>query len=119
MEVVGDRLKNDAGYDVNSDKISALGWAPRVGFKEGLRRTVDWYLQNPIHWGSVDKALEAQNGGDEADSSDMSLPSAGDPRKVARFAGEIAWNPAVRRHPQAFPDADGIAVEQCAKQELV
>lgn len=75
LEVVGDRLKNDAGYDVNSDKISALGWAPRVGFKEGLRRTVDWYLQNPIHWGSVDKALEAQNGGDEADSSDMSLPS--------------------------------------------
>jgi dTDP-glucose 4,6-dehydratase len=24
-----------------------LGWQPEVGFEEGLRRTVDWYLSNP------------------------------------------------------------------------
>jgi GDP-L-fucose synthase len=23
-----------------------LGWSPRVGIEEGLRRTVDWYLEN-------------------------------------------------------------------------
>jgi UDP-glucose 4-epimerase len=25
-----------------------LGWAPRVGFREGLRRTVEWTRQNPL-----------------------------------------------------------------------
>ncbi len=27
-------------------KIRALGWAPQVDFKEGLKRTYEWYLEN-------------------------------------------------------------------------
>lgn len=30
---------------LDSSKLSALGWSPRVDFAEGLRRTYDWYLQ--------------------------------------------------------------------------
>ena len=33
---------------VDSGKLRALtGWAPRVGLREGLRRTVDWYRAHP------------------------------------------------------------------------
>jgi len=33
---------------VDSSKLRALtGWAPRVGLREGLRRTVDWYRAHP------------------------------------------------------------------------
>lgn len=59
LEVVGDRLKNDAAYDVNSEKLEALGWMPRVTFEEGLRRTVAWYCQHPTHWTDFDSSLEA------------------------------------------------------------
>jgi len=30
---------------LNSSRLAALGWAPKVDFAEGLRRTYDWYLQ--------------------------------------------------------------------------
>jgi dTDP-glucose 4,6-dehydratase len=59
LEAVGDRLKNDAAYDVNSEKICSLGWAPRVGFEEGLKRTVEWYCQHPTHWTGFEASLEA------------------------------------------------------------
>lgn len=62
LEVVADRVRNDASYDVESTKISELGWSPSVTFEEGLQRTVEWYLQHPSHWKSVEAALRADNG---------------------------------------------------------
>jgi dTDP-glucose 4,6-dehydratase len=42
---VPDRPGHDRRYAIDSRKIRAeLGWSPRVGFDEGLRLTVDWYL---------------------------------------------------------------------------
>ncbi|MDR2890049.1 MAG: dTDP-glucose 4,6-dehydratase [Alistipes sp.] len=41
---VADRAGHDFRYAVDISKISReLGWRPRVGFEEGLRRTVEWY----------------------------------------------------------------------------
>jgi dTDP-glucose 4,6-dehydratase len=38
---------HDFRYALDSSKISeALGWKPEVAFEEGLKRTVNWYLQN-------------------------------------------------------------------------
>lgn len=63
LKVVADRVKNDASYDVHSWKIRNLGWKPTVNFQDGLRRTVEWYRQNPDHWTSVEEALLPDNGG--------------------------------------------------------
>jgi dTDP-glucose 4,6-dehydratase len=38
---------HDFRYALDSSKIRGeLGWEPEVGFEEGLKRTVEWYLQN-------------------------------------------------------------------------
>ena len=45
---VEDRPGHDRRYAIDSGKIQReLGWAPTVSFRQGLARTVDWYLANP------------------------------------------------------------------------
>jgi dTDP-glucose 4,6-dehydratase len=44
---VKDRAGHDQRYAIDASKINReLGWSPTLQFEEGLRRTVDWYLQN-------------------------------------------------------------------------
>ena len=44
---VKDRPGHDRRYAINAEKIrSELGWQPSVGFDQGLRQTVEWYLAN-------------------------------------------------------------------------
>jgi len=44
---VEDRQGHDLRYAIDASKISSeLGWKPSVTFKEGLERTIDWYLTN-------------------------------------------------------------------------
>lgn len=33
---------------LNSDKIRALGWVPKITLEDGIRRTYEWYKQNKI-----------------------------------------------------------------------
>ncbi len=47
---VKDRPGHDRRYAVNCDRLHALGWAPIVAFKEGLRATVEWYRDHPEWW---------------------------------------------------------------------
>ena len=50
IEYVQDRLGHDRRYAISNDKItSELGWAPSVTFEEGIKLTIDWYL-NKIEW---------------------------------------------------------------------
>ncbi len=47
IEYVKDRLGHDRRYAISNDKItSELGWKPSVTFEEGIKMTIDWYLNN-------------------------------------------------------------------------
>ena len=47
IEFVRDRAGHDLRYAIDATKISReLGWKPTVTFREGLEKTVDWYLDN-------------------------------------------------------------------------
>jgi dTDP-glucose 4,6-dehydratase len=44
---VKDRPGHDRRYAIDSTKLAReLGWTPRENFESGLRKTVDWYVQN-------------------------------------------------------------------------
>ena len=44
---VTDRAGHDLRYAIDSSKIAeVLGWEPMVTFEEGVKKTVDWYLEN-------------------------------------------------------------------------
>ncbi len=48
---VTDRPGHDHRYAIDAGRVcKELGWAPSVGFEEGLARTVDWYLDNEAWW---------------------------------------------------------------------
>lgn len=48
INFVQDRLGHDHRYAIDASKIKReLGWQPEVGFEQGLRRTIEWYLSNP------------------------------------------------------------------------
>jgi len=45
---VTDRPGHDRRYAIDCSKLrNTLGWQPSQGFEQGLKKTVDWYLQNP------------------------------------------------------------------------
>jgi dTDP-glucose 4,6-dehydratase len=45
---VKDRPGHDLRYAIDCSKLEKeLGWAPRESFETGLRKTVQWYLDNP------------------------------------------------------------------------
>ena len=50
---VEDRAGHDRRYAVNSDKLRALGWAPRHDATEAIQKAVEWYLQNRWWWEKV------------------------------------------------------------------
>jgi len=56
---VADRPGHDARYAIDPTRIrDELGWRPSVTVEEGLRRTVQWYLDNETWW----RALQSRDG---------------------------------------------------------
>ena len=46
---VKDRPGHDKRYAIDAGKLcSELNWQPTVDFKEGLSKTIDWYLENSV-----------------------------------------------------------------------
>ena len=51
---VKDRPGHDARYAIDASKIEReLGWRPKETFESGLRKTVEWYLNNEAWWQAV------------------------------------------------------------------
>ena len=47
IEYVKDRLGHDRRYALDSSKIKKeLGWSAQINFSEGIKSTIDWYVQN-------------------------------------------------------------------------
>jgi len=51
IKFVNDRPGHDKRYAIDSSKIeNELGWVPLESFETGIRKTVEWYLNNNIWW---------------------------------------------------------------------
>ena len=51
---VTDRAGHDVRYAIDASKIQReLGWAPQETFESGIRKTVQWYLDNKAWWQRV------------------------------------------------------------------
>ena len=51
IEYVADRPGHDLRYAIDPSKLTnGLGWKPRENFETGIRRTVQWYLDNEWWW---------------------------------------------------------------------
>jgi dTDP-glucose 4,6-dehydratase len=51
---VEDRPGHDQRYAIDASKIQAeLGWIPEETFESGMRKTVEWYLENKVWWANV------------------------------------------------------------------
>jgi dTDP-glucose 4,6-dehydratase len=51
---VKDRKGHDMRYAIDPTKIyKELGWLPKTNFEEGIRKTINWYLDNEEWWKSI------------------------------------------------------------------
>ncbi|KAL5720385.1 UDP-glucose 4,6-dehydratase [Ranunculus cassubicifolius] len=57
IKFVENRPFNDQRYFLDDQKLTNLGWSERTTWEEGLKKTMDWYTNNPDWWGDVSGAL--------------------------------------------------------------
>lgn len=51
---VNDRPGHDMRYAIDPTKIhNELGWLPQTRFDDGIKKTIDWYLQNKPWWENI------------------------------------------------------------------
>ena len=61
IRFVTDRPGLDFRYAIDSSKIKTeLGWAPKETFFRGIRKTIQWYLDNQIWWNDIQQRTYKQ-----------------------------------------------------------
>jgi dTDP-glucose 4,6-dehydratase len=58
IKFVQDRPGHDLRYSLDSSKLQSLGWRPQVGLDTGLKKTVEWYLENENWWRPLKNNLD-------------------------------------------------------------
>ena len=54
IEFVEDRKGHDRRYAIDPTKIhDELGWLPETKFKDGIEKTIEWYLDNKTWWEEI------------------------------------------------------------------
>lgn len=60
IEHVADRPFNDRRYFVDCSKLEKLGWSQEISWEDGLRETVEWYLDiDSDYWKDIEAVLHA------------------------------------------------------------
>ena len=58
---VKDRPGHDHRYAIDSSKIkNKLGWTPNETFETGIRKTIQWYLDNENWWRQIQDGTYSQ-----------------------------------------------------------
>ena len=59
---VEDRKGHDRRYAINPMKIhNELGWLPETKFKDGIRKTIKWYLENRGWWKKIQSKMSERS----------------------------------------------------------
>jgi len=53
IKPVGDRQGHDRRYSLDTTKLERLGFKCSTNFDDGLRRTVQWYVENEAWWRAI------------------------------------------------------------------
>ena len=62
MEFIGDRPGHVKRLITSLDKaMNLIGWSPEIKFKEGLKRTISWYVDNKKWWEKIRESSEFKN----------------------------------------------------------
>ncbi len=58
---VTDRPGHDFRYAIDATKIQTkLGWSPKESFESGIKKTINWYLDNPNWWTEIQNKIYQQ-----------------------------------------------------------
>ncbi len=61
IKFVKDRPGHDFRYAINAKKIkNEIGWEPKETFNSGIKKTIEWYLQNKDWWQKIQKRKYSQ-----------------------------------------------------------
>jgi dTDP-glucose 4,6-dehydratase len=50
IKYVKDRPGHDLRYSLDIEKIEDVGWKPKTKFKDGIKKTLEWYMANVKWW---------------------------------------------------------------------
>jgi len=53
IEYVKDRPGHDRRYALDSTKLKKLGWKPKYNFEQAMKKTIEWYKNNPDWWKKI------------------------------------------------------------------
>lgn len=53
VEYVKDRPGHDQKYAIDWKKIKSLGWTPKYNLEDGLKKTIEWYINNEKWWKKI------------------------------------------------------------------
>ena len=58
---VPDRPGHDCRYLLNSEKIHReLGWKPEIPYEQGMRQTIQWYVENREWWEKIQQNVDKE-----------------------------------------------------------